>query len=114
MAKKRYTVVSVINHDNKRYEIDASIDLDDEQAEGLLAVKAIVVPDGGEVIFLGSNDAPTDPAVRLSAITTAIGQLDPNNEDVWLKDGKPSGDAIAAITGWAVTAAERNAAWARL
>lgn len=109
MSKKVYTTLVVVDHDNKRYEIGATVDLDDKQAEALLDVGAISGPTGE-----AASEPPTDAKVRLAAITTAIGQLDPNNLDLWLKDGKPSTDAIAAITGWPLSAAERDAAWAAL
>jgi hypothetical protein len=51
-------------------------------------------------------------AARQSAIVEAIGKLDPENEDLWLRDGKPDTNAIADITGFPVSAADRNAAWA--
>lgn len=109
MSKKTYTIVTAVDHDNQRYEPGTSIALSDEQAEHLLAAKAITGPTGD-----APSNVPTDAAERLAAITTAISQLDPNNTDQWLKDGKPSGEAIAAVLGWSITAAERNAAWATL
>ncbi len=62
----------------------------------------------------GGNVAtpPEDDAARLAAIKDAIGKLDNANPDLWLKDGKPATEAIAAITGWPVTAADRNTVWA--
>lgn len=72
--------------------------------------------DAAELIALGAVEliAPVELTAeeRQSAILAAIGQLDPNNTDQWLRDGKPSSEAIAAITGWLVTAAERNTAYA--
>lgn len=107
--KRKYTVLTAVDHDNQRYEKESSIDLDDAQAEALLATGAITGPTGD-----AAPEIPADAAGRLAAITTAIGQLDPNNGDLWLRDGKPDSAAIAAITGWPVSAAERNAAWAAL
>jgi hypothetical protein len=107
MSRKQYAVKTVVDHDNKRYEIGSTIDLDDEQAESLLALKAIEGPTGDAEL-----QVPTDAKERLAAIVTAIGKIDLNNTDLWLKDGKPASEAIAAVLGWSVTAAERNAAWA--
>lgn len=75
--------------------------------------------DAAELIALGAVEEiarPAEPTAeeRLAAITAAIHQLDPNNGDLWLRDGKPDISALAAITGWPVTAAERNAAWLTL
>lgn len=58
---------------------------------------------------LGGQTVPEDPAVRLEAIRAAIGQLDKEDGALWTAGGKPKTDAIAAITGWPVTAAERDA-----
>lgn len=106
MGKKIYTVLTAIDHDQKRYEIGTSIELNDEQAEPLYKVAAISAPIGD-----AEPEVPSDAKERLAAITTAIGQLDPNNGDAWLRDGKPDTAAISAFTGWTVSAAERNTAW---
>src|SRR5450759_1097164 len=109
MSKKTYTVLSAIEHDQVRYEKDSSIDLSDAQAELLYAAGAISGPTGD-----AAGEPPTDAAKRKTAITIAIAQLDPNNGDLWLRDGKPDTLAIAAITGWSLSAAERNEAWTAL
>lgn len=54
--------------------------------------------------------APTDPAERLAAIRAAVSQLDKEDASLWTGAGKPKTEAIVAITGWPVTAAERDAA----
>lgn len=41
MAKKSYEVLSHVTHDGKGYDVGKTIELDDEHAEPLLAVKAI-------------------------------------------------------------------------
>lgn len=60
----------------------------------------------------GTQTAPEDLAVRLESIRAAVGQLDKENAALWTAGGKPKTEAIAAITGWPVTAAERDAATA--
>ena len=60
----------------------------------------------------GAPAVPGDPAVRLEAIRAAIGQLNKEDAALWTAGGKPKTEAIAAITGWPVTAAERDAATA--
>ena len=107
--QKVYNVLQPLNHDNQRIEVGGTVTLDDDQAAPLLLLD--VVFDTGVVAQAAdASGAPIDPDVRLTAIKAAITTLDPNNLDQWLKDGKPSLDAIAAITGWPVTAVERNAA----
>lgn len=56
--------------------------------------------------------APEDPAERYAAIKTAIANLDKADATAWTKGGSPKTEAIEAITGWPVTAAERDAATA--
>lgn len=55
-------------------------------------------------------EAPTDPAERLAAIKGAIAQLDPDNPEHFTKGGKPQVEAIEAVLGYGVSAAERDAA----
>lgn len=109
MDKKIYTVLFTVNHDNELFGVGSPISLIDSDAEQLLAVKAIKL--APEQITLPDT---LDEALRLAAIVAAIGQLDKENPDLWLKDGKPDLAAIVEITGWQVSADERNAAWASL
>lgn len=109
MAKKQYIVKSAVDHDNERFEAGSPIYLEDKQAESLLAANVIEVPTGDAPVV-----APTDAQERLAEIVTAIGKIDPNNTDLWLKDGKPASEAIAAVLGWPVSASERNTAWATI
>lgn len=53
---------------------------------------------------------PADPAAVIDAVKAVIAQLDPANTDLYTAAGKPKTDALAALTGWPVTAAERDAA----
>jgi hypothetical protein len=113
MSKKTYTVLFAVEHDNKRYEKGALLLWSDAQAESLIKANVIVLdPDGPTEV--DSPVVPTDAAERQAAIVAAIGKMDPANADLWLRDGRPDITAIAEITGWTVTAAERNAAWAEI
>ena len=69
---------------------------------GELAAKQTVLP--------GGQPPPEDPAIRLEAIRAAVSQLDKEDAALWTAGGKPKTEAIAVITGWPVTAAERDAA----
>lgn len=53
---------------------------------------------------------PTDPAVRLDAIKNAIKAMDAFEPSLFTADGKPKTSEIEKLTGWPVTAAERDAA----
>ncbi|MDH2918491.1 MAG: hypothetical protein PXX73_04780 [Sideroxydans sp.] len=99
MAKKIYSVLSPVEFDHQRYEIGAEIELEEVHAEGLLGVNAI---------------ASSNQPLRAERIASAIAALDTEDSNLWLRDGKPSAEAIAAITGFVVSAAERNEAWAAI
>lgn len=105
--KKTYNVLSPVDHDQERFEPGSTIDLDDKDANPLLAVNVIEIS-----AIQSATSVPTDPDERQAAIVAAIGALDTENADLWLRDGKPDTAAISEITGWSVTAAERNTAWA--
>lgn len=51
---------------------------------------------------------------RMDAIKAAIAQLDPNKAEQWLTNGNPNIDAISALTGFKVLAAERDQAWSQI
>ena len=57
---------------------------------------------------------PTDEAARQDAIKDAIGKLNVDNVALWTKGGIPQTAAIEEITGFPVSADERNAAWAEI
>lgn len=102
---KDYKVLSPVKDLDGIHQVDATISLSDEAAAELISLGAVeAIAQAGELTA----------EERLAAITIAIGQLDPNNLDEWLKDGKPDTGALAALTGWTVSAAERNAAWGAL
>lgn len=58
--------------------------------------------------------APADPAGRAAAIKDAIGKLDKADASLWTGTGMPKVPAIAAVTGFDVTQAERDAVWAEI
>lgn len=53
---------------------------------------------------------PEDPAAVVDAVKAAIAQLDQGNASLFTAAHKPKTDVLAALTGWPVTAAERDAA----
>lgn len=57
-------------------------------------------------------DQAADIDARQSLIVRAIRRLDRDNKDLWMpKGGKPRTEAIEALIGGDVSAAERDAAW---
>lgn len=108
MIKKTYQAETPIKHDGKDYGVGDRIDLDDKESKDLLAVGALSDAVGA------AGGAPTDDTERLSAIAAAIGRMDAEDGSLWLKSGAPKTEAIAAITGWPVAAADRNAVWEQI
>lgn len=111
MILKIYKVLQAVDHNNVRTEADDTLNLSDDEAAPLLAVNAIE-DTGTTVQSLIPATAPTDQGDLLTAIRAAISLIDVDNPDLWLKDGKPSTDAIAAVTGWPVSSRTRDAAMA--
>ena len=111
MAKKIYTVLNPVEHDQEHFKVGSPISLEDKDATPLLAVKAIEL---AVTQIPGAAAAPTDPAERLAAIKEAIGSLDKGNAALWTGTGMPKVPAIAAVTGWDITQPERDAVWAEI
>lgn len=87
------------------------------QEEQMLEVSAGVPADYVDPAADASTTAsvvPTDPAERATAIKDAIGKLDKADASLWTGTGMPKVPAIAAVTGFDVTQAERDAVWAEI
>ena len=52
-----------------------------------------------------------DPEPGLNEIARAIGRLDPDDRSLWTRRGPPRVDALVALLGRRITAAQRTAAW---
>lgn len=100
---KTYTILLPFRDaDGNHKPGDPDVQLSDSDAEELLEI--------GVIQELQST-VPTDSAERQAAIIEAIGKLDTEDSDLWLRDGKPDVSALVGLLGWPVSAAERNAAW---
>lgn len=102
---EKFEVVSPVKHDGVLYRVGEFIEGELERFKEMLHIGSVKISD---------STPPADPQARIEAVKTAIGQLDVANPDLWLKDGKPATEAIAAITGGPVSAAERDEAWGAL
>lgn len=104
---KNYTILSPFKDaDGLHKPGDKDISLSDADSKELVEIGAIA-----ESAATAGSVVPTDPAERQAAIVAAIYKLDPNNADLWLRDGRPDASAIVEILGWNITATERNEAW---
>lgn len=112
MAKQTYRVLLPLDYDNKRFEQGSLVDIEDDQIASLLAVAIVEGPVDTPKAVAPVATGPADSKVRMASLSAAISSLDPNNPDLWLKDGKPSTEAVAAAVSFAVSATERDAAWA--
>lgn len=86
-------------------------DLDDEAQAGdsALALIPITGADTGTPAGASSTEKPADPEAVQAAVMQAIAQLDKSDPALFTVSNKPKLEAIAAITGWPVTAVERDA-----
>lgn len=81
--------------------------------EGYIEVAAGEVEELTRAGVIGEQEPvlTSAPVERTAEIQAAISQLDMTDVALWLKDGSPKTESIAAITGYSVSAAERDAAW---
>jgi len=100
----------------KRLEEEQMLEVSETEPEDYEGSTPNAADPAGKPIPDGNSGAPAaapeDAAVRLEAIRAAIGQLDKEDAALWTAGGRPKTEAIAAITGWPVSAAERDAALA--
>lgn len=101
-----YTVESPIKHDGTEYAEGDTVELNEKDAKDLLEIGVVNGPHKGP-----SNPPSLTDEERLAAIVEAISTLDQADTTLWLASGAPKAEAIAAITGWKVSAAERDAVW---
>lgn len=83
-----------------------TVSFDDDQAKELLAIGAI-----GDVVIDYANLSTEE---RLPLISAAIQTLNVDNGEIWLKDGKPTVDAVVNVLGWKISASERDQAWSNI
>lgn len=100
-----YAVNENLSYNNRHYAPGAVVEMDEAQAAPLVLLGVLAEA-------AAPPAAPSDPSARESAIVSAIGQLDPAIAANWTAGGSPATAALAGVLGWAVTAAERDAAWA--
>lgn len=114
--KQTYSVMDTLRHDGEEYSPEGennTIALTAKQATPLLVlgvIAEILQQEGGSEG--GKNEPPEDAEAKLVEIAAAINSLDKEDTTLWTKDGgKPQTGAIESITGWQVSAKERDAAW---
>lgn len=71
---------------------------------------AATIRDSLDAMKADGTAKPTDPLALAQAIRTAIAALPRDDAALWTAQGKARLEAIAFLTGWEVTAAERDAA----
>lgn len=87
------------------YREDQCLEVSETESADLVDLDAAAVAALAATQFV----APTDSVVRADAIKVAIAQLDVGNASLWTGNNVPKVEAIIAITGWPVSAAERDA-----
>jgi hypothetical protein len=111
-SEKDYRVLSPVKHNGKRYEEGSKITLTEALANPL--VKSGAIGAWTEQAAPAKENGPEDPAERLAAVKDAISKLNIDSAELWTAGGVPKTEAIAKVTGWPVSAAERDAAWAEV
>ncbi len=104
-----YKCVDPILYKDKLHAPESSIELSEGDAAQLLELGSIIALDGGGEA--PKKQAPTDEAERMFAIRDAISGLNLDLADNWTKSGIPQISAIEAVTGWPVSAKERDEVW---
>ena len=106
---KTYEVLSELHHDGAVYLPGSVVELDDDAAQALLDVDVIAHS-------TRERDDPPSPdgGGRLAAIRGAIRTLPVSDPALWTKSGAPQVSAVEHVLGEDITAAERDAAWARV
>lgn len=109
------TAAPVANEESNDEQNPTAGDAVNDAAVDTAAVDSSTAQDSTELPAAETLAAVAEEAVvvdpRMDAIKAAIAQLDPNNVEQWLSDGKPVIDAVSALTGFKVLAAERDQAW---
>ena len=117
---------SIVEHSDESNSGDSPIDniidladrLSEEDKKVLIASLTTMQPyqelilERIELLEELSEEAPQQANSSEVSLVDAIGQLDPDDEALWLKStGAPSTEALEAIVDETVTAAERDQAW---
>jgi hypothetical protein len=98
----KYLVLSPLHLNGKLHGPESVVEIDDAIAEPLLEL--------GVVELSQESNKPKAPEgeERVAAIKAAIDGLDKANAELFTNAGVPKTDAIAAVTGWPVSAKERD------
>jgi hypothetical protein len=112
---KLYEAMRLIRHSGDVFAPgtdENQLTLSDKQAAPLLALvpPAITLLEDLDNDDSG-NTRPEDEGLAKAEIVAAINALDENNAELFTQNGKPTTQAIEAILGYQVSAAERDALW---
>lgn len=108
--KKKYIVKIHLQRNKKRYAVGAAVYLDMAVAEHLM--------DNGVVEIAGPAAEPLDDPLMTTAqkddakLYAALDSLEEGNKDHFTTSGLPQVSVIFEKTGQALSAEQRNAAWA--
>lgn len=102
---KTYPVLSQVVYNGTAYPAGGDIELDEATAGPLLKGGAIGEPEASGPDAGGGTGG-------LERVVEAIAAIPDDDPELWTKSGKPQVGAIAAVLGEAVTAAQRDEAWA--
>ena len=107
-----YLVKQPLNYDHKEYGVDDVVNMPAKDAQALLEIDVLEeTKQKSNVNPINKPEKPTDETVLYAAIVDAVASLGEADTALWTKDGaKAQVAAIAAVLGYEVSAAERDAA----
>lgn len=112
-AKQQATTASTLDQtsetDTSNDQEQSTTSGDGEQTPEDITSEQTSAADTSNVVQLHSR--PEDKAARLLVIKKTIDGLDKDDETKWTKNSKPDATVLTELLGWAVSAAERDAAF---
>ena len=107
----KYITRTNIRLNGKRILTGKKVEIDTDNAKGLLASGAIKKVGKNKSADKDSNLVKADPSVKLSEVVTAIGNLDKEEAENWTQSGAPKVEKLTEILGVEIKVEQRDAAW---
>jgi hypothetical protein len=105
----QFNVLTPLRHNGEFYSLGAVVEMTQKQAAALLRAAAIVEKPVSQNNFKLVSDNPK-ANVEMD-LSKAISGLDLTDHSLWMKDGRPRTQALAAIVGHRVSAIIRDQLW---
>ncbi|MBF0380689.1 MAG: hypothetical protein HQL69_06710 [Magnetococcales bacterium] len=104
----QFNVLTPLRHNGRSYCPGAVVEMTQQQAAALLRVAAI----GETTVLQNGQSSPKNNKPNVDDdLITAINKLDSGDGSLWMKDGRPRTESLAALLGRRVSADERDKSW---